>query len=253
MASHALTLYTSSNSTYDLEGVSPSIDLVPESTFVREEARIVTEASLAIMPPPSYTMSGGLSLKTTARSKAPQGGAKEKMVPTQPTTGTLGLKQKALDVSGPRKHSVVMPTGNMVSHASSSFQTARPSLSYTVVGVRKPEGGYGKALMRKPAKKLNSKMASSGKESESSGAPLKIKRMIKPQIRGQPAGFFSESEDKQPSKGPMLTSLRTSNRSLRESIRKANDRIAESILKIKELIDEINELGDKSHRSRART
>jgi hypothetical protein len=40
----------------------------------------------------------------------------------------------------------------------------------------------------------------------------------------------------------MLASLSTSNRSLRVSIRKANDCIAESVLKIKELIDEINEL-----------
>jgi hypothetical protein len=71
-----------SNSTYDLEGVPLSIDLVPKSTFVSEEARIITEAPLAIMPPPTYTMSGGSSLKTTACSKVPQGGAKEKTAPT---------------------------------------------------------------------------------------------------------------------------------------------------------------------------
>ena len=40
----------------------------------------------------------------------------------------------------------------------------------------------------------------------------------------------------------MLASLSTSNRSLRKSIRKANDRIVESVLKIKKLGDEINEL-----------
>jgi len=78
MASHALTLYKGSSSTYDLEGVSLSIDLVLESSFVREEARLVTEAPLAIMAPPSYAMSGGSSLKTIACSKAPQGGTKEK-------------------------------------------------------------------------------------------------------------------------------------------------------------------------------
>jgi hypothetical protein len=50
MASHALALYIASSSTYDLEGVSASIDLVPESTFVREEARMILEAPLAIMP-----------------------------------------------------------------------------------------------------------------------------------------------------------------------------------------------------------
>ena len=64
-----------------------------------------------------------------------------------------------------------------------------------MVGVRKPDGGYGKALMRKPAKMPVSKPALLGKESESSGAPLRFKRMVKPPIRGQPTGFFSDSED----------------------------------------------------------
>ena len=67
--------------------------------------------------------------------------------------------------------------------------------------------------MRKPAKKPVSKLAPSRKEpSESSGAPLRFKRMVKPQIRGPPARFFSDSDSKQPPKGPMLTSLSTSNK-----------------------------------------
>ena len=63
-----------------------------------------------------------------------------------------------------------------------------------MVGMRKPKGGYGKALMCKPAKKPVSKPAPSGKELESSGAPLRFKRMVKPQIRGQPTGFFSDND-----------------------------------------------------------
>ena len=95
-------------------------------------------------------------------------------MPTRPTTGAIGLKRKAPEVSEPTKRSVVTPLGNMVSRASLSFQTARPSLSYTMVGVHKPEGGFGKALMRELAKKSVSKSAPSGKEpSESSGAPLR--------------------------------------------------------------------------------
>jgi hypothetical protein len=43
MASHALDLYMASCSTYNLDGVPASIDLVPESTFVRQEARMITE------------------------------------------------------------------------------------------------------------------------------------------------------------------------------------------------------------------
>jgi hypothetical protein len=196
MASHALALYTDSNSTYDLEGVPLSIELVPKSTFVREEARFITEASLAIMPPPSYTMSGDSSLKTTAHSKAPQGGAKEKKTaPTQPTTGTLGLKQKAPGVSRPSKRFVVTPSGNMVSSVTSSFQTTRPSLSYTVVGVRKPEGGYGKVLMHKLVEKPVSMPTPSEKESESSGAPLRIKRFRKLPLIKCPAGQYESCDD----------------------------------------------------------
>ena len=162
MASHALTLYKGSCSTYNLDGILASIDLVPESSFVREEARLIIEAPLAIMAPPSYAISGGSSLKTMAHTKGLQGSAKEnKVAPTQPTTSAISLKWKAPDISKPSKCSIVMPSGNTVSHASLSFHIARPSLSYTMVGVRKPKGGYGKALMRKPAKKPVSKPAPS--------------------------------------------------------------------------------------------
>jgi len=75
MASHALTLYKGSCSTYNLDGIPASIDLLPESLFVREEAKAILEAPLAIMPPPSYATSDGTSFKTTAHSKAPLGGA----------------------------------------------------------------------------------------------------------------------------------------------------------------------------------
>jgi hypothetical protein len=236
MASHTLTLYKGSCSTYNLDGISACIDLVPESSFMREEVMAILVAPLTIMPPPSYTMSGGSSLNTMEHSK------EKKMTPTLPTTGAIGLKRKAPNISGPCKRSVVTPSGNTVSRASSSFHTARPSLSYTMVGVRKPKGGYGKVLMRKPTKKSENKPAPSGKETESTGVALRIKRMIKPQIRGQPTIFLSDSEDEQTSKGPMLASLSASNKSLRESVRKANDCLAESLLKIKDLGDEINEL-----------
>ena len=63
-----------------------------------------------------------------------------------------------------------------------------------------------------------------------------------PPIRMHPTGFFSDSEDEQPTKGNTLASLSSSNKSLRESIRKANDHLAESLMKIKDLDDEFNEL-----------
>jgi hypothetical protein len=65
-----------------------------------------------------------------------------------------------------------MPSGTC---ASSSIPSARPSPSYTIVGIHKPDGGYGKALMRKLAKKPVSEPAPSRKGSESTGAPLRIK------------------------------------------------------------------------------
>ena len=71
MASHALTLYMGSCSTYNLDGISASIDLVPKSSYVREEVRLITKALLAIMAPPSHAMSGGSSLKTMPCSKVP--------------------------------------------------------------------------------------------------------------------------------------------------------------------------------------
>ena len=125
-----------------------------------------------------------------------------------------GLKWKAPDVSGTSKHPIVTPSGITVSRASLSFHTARPSPSYTVVGVRKPDGGYGKALMHKPAKKPMSKTAPSGKETESSGAPLRIKRFRKlPPIR-RPVGQYESSDEDTPSKGPSIASLSAKNDSL---------------------------------------
>jgi hypothetical protein len=212
MASYTLLLYKALGSIYDLDVAPLSIDYTPMNSYIREEARLIIETPLAIMPPPSY-MSDGSSLKSMACSNVPKGGAKEKRKAfTHPTTYAIGLKWKATDSSKPSKHSLVTPLGT---HASSSLPSARPSPSYTIIGMCKPDGRYWKALMHKLPKKLVCESTPSGKGLESSSSPHRIKRIIKPQIRGQPAGFPSESEDEQPSKGPMLASLSTSNRSLR--------------------------------------
>jgi hypothetical protein len=196
MASYALSLYKASSSIYDLDVAPLSVDYTLESSYVQEEARIITETPLAIMLPPSHTMSGGSSLKSTARSNAPKGGAKEKKkASARPTTGATGLKRKAPVSSESSKRTNVTPLGNPVSCASSSIPSARPSPSYTMVSVCKPDGGYRKELMRKSAKKPISEQAPSGRGSETLSAPLRIKRMIKPQIRGQPTRFLSESEE----------------------------------------------------------
>jgi hypothetical protein len=74
MASYALSLYNASSSIYDLDIALLFVDYTPKSSYVREEARLITEEPLAIMPPPG-SMSGGSSLMSMAHSKVPQGGA----------------------------------------------------------------------------------------------------------------------------------------------------------------------------------
>ena len=85
MASHALALYMASCLTNNLNGVSASIELVPEGTFMREEAKAITMAPLAIMPPPISDMSSGTSLKSMACAKAPLSGTKVKKAPPKST------------------------------------------------------------------------------------------------------------------------------------------------------------------------
>jgi len=75
MADKALALYIGSNSTFNLEEIPQPVNLVPENTFVRKEARSIMMAPLAVMPPLLSGASGGMSVRCTARAKAPQDGA----------------------------------------------------------------------------------------------------------------------------------------------------------------------------------
>jgi len=115
-----------------------------------------------------------------------------------------------------------------------------------VVGVCKLEGGYGKALMRKPAKKPVCKPAPSRKESESSGAPLRIQRFRNlPPIK-RPVGQY-ESSDKEdaPSRGPSIASLSFENTSLWDLRWNLDDSLATNLLKIRDLVNDINTLHSK--------
>lgn len=233
MASHALALYTGSCSTYNLDGVSASIDLVPESTFVREDARAITMTPLAIMPPPS-SMSGSTSLKSTTRTKAPQGGTKSKQAPPmRPLTGITGLKRKAPKVGEKKTH--VTPLGSSV-----SCPSTRPSPSYTIVGVKKPDGGYGKALMRKSVPKgkesaeaLPRKPAPKAKETvESSSQFLRIRRFREPPVIKRPPGIFESSDEETIVKPrvPPIALLSAKVKTLCEDIRNLNGCLAESLI-----------------------
>ena len=71
MANTELALYTGSNSTFNLGEIPQPINSTPENTYVREEARTVTMAPLAIMPPLRSGARGGMSVRSMARTKAP--------------------------------------------------------------------------------------------------------------------------------------------------------------------------------------
>jgi hypothetical protein len=146
-----------------------------------------------------------------------------------------------------------MSSGNTPSCASLSLNTSRPSLFYTIVSVRKPEGGYGKALMHKPAKKPVSKMAPSDKGSESSGAPLRIKRLSKlPPIKRPARLYESSDEEDAPSKGPSIASLSAKNNNLRELLWSLNENLATQLIKIRDLVDDINSLRFKLYQKLAK-
>lgn len=90
-------------------------------------------------------------MKSTARTKAPQGGAKVKKAPSKRmSTDAIDLKRKAPEDNGLKKSTFLTPSGNLASRSSSFVPSACPIPSYTVVGMRKPDGGYEKALMTKP-------------------------------------------------------------------------------------------------------
>lgn len=147
-------------------------------------------------------MSGGTSIWSTARTKSPQGGTKPtSQVGTNPKpqvgatskqapakkASTSATKRKALKDNGPKKRPSVTPSGDVASRSTSSTPSVCPS-SYTIIGVRKPNRGDGKALMRKPAPK--------GKGSvKMSSQPLRIRRHLKPLAIKRPAGFYESSNE----------------------------------------------------------
>ena len=140
MADKTLALYTSSSSTYNLEEIPQAINLVPENTFVREEANAIMMASLAIMPPLLSRASGGTSCGPL------QGPRHRKVAPSLDRCphqnrlwGPTASKEKGPESATKSVH--VTPSGNTIF-----------SPSYTVVGIQKPDGGCGKGLMRKPGK-----------------------------------------------------------------------------------------------------
>ena len=124
---------------------------------------------------------------------------------------------------------------------------------FILLGLVSPIPWYGKALMRKPAKKLESKTALSGKESESSGAPLRIKRFRKLPLIKRPTGQYESSDEEDtPSKGPSITSLSIENDSLRDLLWSLNDSLATNLVKSRDLVHDINSLRFKLNQKLAK-
>ena len=83
------------------------------------------------------------------------------------------------------------------------------------------------------------RLAKSRPLAETLGTKRKFVRTV---IRGQPKGFFSDSQDEQLPKGPTIASLRASNRSTHASVERAHDRITKAHLSVKGLKDELDEM-----------
>jgi hypothetical protein len=100
----------------------------PREYLGREEARSISVAPLATLPPPR---SNGYSSKGDNLKKKLEG-------------GTIDIKWEAKDCGGPNKRPSVTSSGSTPSHLSSSFLTAKPSfLLPSLELTNRTEGGEG--------------------------------------------------------------------------------------------------------------
>lgn len=250
MADHTLALYAGSCSTYNLDGAIALVDEMPESSFVREQAKAIVATPLAIVAP-SRSMSGGSSVKSTARMRiAARLGVKGVKAPPKraPSTDTTRMKKKARTAEGGPSHqpnaslrtSNVMPKGDVasLSDASNPSSDSVSSHSNTVVGVKKPDGGYAKGLMRKE------KPAPKEKEpTKETSQPLRIWRFRKPPVIRNPPGIFESSdEEKTPSRASAKVSISTLVRTMCETVKMLRGELADNDVKIHNLEHELNTL-----------
>ena len=77
---------------------------------------------------------------------------------------------------------------------------------------------------------------------ESSSQPLRIKRVTTPTTVRCPPALFESDEEEAPPKGPTIASLSAANKTLGEEVRSVNARLAEGLIKIRDLEDDINNL-----------
>jgi len=113
MVNKELALYTGSNSTFNLGEIPQPVNPTPENTYVREEVRAVIMAPLAVMPPLRSGASGGMSMRSMARTKKPQADAQPRWAPlSRSASGANSLKRKTLKSA--TKSVRVTPLGNTI-------------------------------------------------------------------------------------------------------------------------------------------
>jgi hypothetical protein len=132
--------------------------------------------------------------------------------------GAVGLKRKALESATPSKSFHVTPLGNTIF-----------SSSYTVVGIKKPNGGYGKGLMHKPAP------IGKGPAKTLAQKPLMIRRFNKPSCLRPCSIFESRYDVLLPPRGPTVTSLNNKIINLHEDVRILKGQLVDSQIKIRDM------------------
>jgi hypothetical protein len=191
--------YNSPNSTFNLEELPSPVKPSSENSYVLEEVNAITMAPLSIMPPPHNKASGGASIYSTARSKAPQDGAQPRCPPPPSKSAPKADKGKTSLSAGTSSNIRVTPSSNTVY-----------STSYTVVGIQKPDGGCGKGLMRKLSRGKGSAIpvqkAISKGTTDSFSQPLRFMRKNKPTLK--PCAILEEDEEPTPPKDPQIISLK---------------------------------------------
>jgi hypothetical protein len=118
-----LAIVANSNSTFDLSLCLSHANQMLDTTLVREEVNAISMAPLAALRLPRSIVNGGTSIRSTARTKVP---------PRRTTPPQLALE------SNKSRGTQTTSSGNTVYTS-----------SYTVVGIRKLDGGYGKGVMRR--------------------------------------------------------------------------------------------------------
>lgn len=187
-------------------------------------------------------------MKSTACTKAPIGDAKLKRAsPKRTSTGAIGLKKLRTEEGGPsyhpgkKKSSLVTPLGNVVYHSYTTTSSKPPSdplpsPHFTIKGVRKPEGGYGKVLIPKLTPKEK-------EQAQSSCQPLRIQQVWMPtMVWRPPVPFEGDEEVEVKPKVPTIASLSAKIINLCEDVRILRGSLAESYVKIRDLEDDINTL-----------